>query len=81
VTTTTTSGGDLVLRWLQRENGASYVLMQSTSLAAESWTAVVSPVPAPDADQSGAPDEYTYFKVTLPAGGDDRFFRIDGAEN
>ena len=33
--TTTASGGNLVLRWLQRESGATYTLKQSPTLADE----------------------------------------------
>ncbi len=79
--TTTTSGGNLVLRWLQRESGATYQLTQSSTLAAASWTNVVSPVPAMDANQTGAPADYDYHTVTLPTNSEKAFFRIDGLEN
>lgn len=78
---TTASGGDLTLRWLQREHGASYTLSQSESLAAGSWTAVVAPLPALDGDQSGAPANYAAYSVTLPTSGGKWFFRIEGQEN
>ena len=80
--TTTASGGNLVLRWLQRETGATYALKQSATLAAGSWTTVASPVPALDGVQTGAPNDYDYFTVTLPTtGGGKSFFRIEGVEN
>jgi autotransporter-associated beta strand protein len=77
---TTSSGGNLVLRWLQRKSGATYSLKQSITLAAESWTTVVSPVPVLDEDQSGAPVDYESFTVTLPVSGGIRFFRIEATE-
>ena len=73
--------GNLVLRWLQRETGSTYTLKQSATLAAGSWSAVVSPVPALDANQTGAPTDYDYYTVTLPATGGKLFFRIEGLEN
>jgi len=79
--TTTASGNNLVLRWLQRETAATYTLKQSATLAAESWTTVVSPIPAPDADQSGTPANYDRYQVTLPSSGGRSFFSIQGVEN
>jgi autotransporter-associated beta strand protein len=79
--TATAGGGNLVLRWLQRESGASYTLKQSDSLAAGFWSPVVSPLPAPDPEQSGAPVDYDYFTVTLPTSSGKLFFRIEGQEN
>jgi autotransporter-associated beta strand protein len=79
--TTTASGGNLVLRWLQRETGATYTLVQSSTLAAGSWTTVTPEVPALDANQTGAPTDYDYFTVTLPTGSGKLFYRIQGVEN
>jgi len=78
--TTSASGGNLVLRWLQRESGATYALKQSATLVPGSW-ATAPQIPAPDGDQSGAPSDYDYYKVTLPTGGGRWFFRIEGVEN
>lgn len=79
--TSAASGGNLTLRWLQRESGATYTLKQSTTLAAGSWSAVVAPLPAVDADQSGAPADYEFHSVTLPIGTDKRFLRVEAGEN
>jgi autotransporter-associated beta strand protein len=78
---TTPGSGTLVLRWLQRETAATYTLKQSSSLTAGSWTTVVSPVPAQDANQSGAPASYDFYTVTLPTSAGTLFFRIEGVEN
>jgi autotransporter-associated beta strand protein len=78
---TTVGNGNLVLRWLQRESGASYTLQQSSTLAVGSWTAVISPSPALDGDQTGAPTDSDYHTLTLPTGGGQSFFRVDGMEN
>ena len=78
--TTTAGGGNLVLRWLQRESRASYTLKQSATLAAGSWTTVASPHPAMDGNQTGAPTDYDYYTVTLPTGSGQVFFRIEGAD-
>jgi hypothetical protein len=75
------NGATITLRWLQRESGASYTLQQSPTLTAASWTTVTSPVPAPDPNQSGAPDGYDYFIVTLPTGGASLFHRIAAMEH
>jgi autotransporter-associated beta strand protein len=77
----TRSGNNLVLRWLQRESGATYTLRQSTTLAAASWTQVVSPLPAPDGNQTGAPVDYDFHTVTLPISGGRLFYQIQGVEN
>ncbi len=78
---TTSGGGNLVLRWLQRETGATYTLKQSTTLDTGSWSTVVSPVPALDGDQTGAPASYDYYTATLPSGSGKLFLRIEGVEN
>jgi autotransporter-associated beta strand protein len=78
---TTTSGNNLILRWLQRETAATYLLKQSTTLAAGSWTNVASPLPAPDSNQSGVPTNYDRYQVTLPTSAAKQFLRIEGTEN
>ncbi len=77
--TMTSSGGTLVLRWLQRETGSTYTLKESGTLSG--WTTVVSPVPAIDGDQTGAPTDYDFYKVTLTIGAGKDFYRIEGVEN
>lgn len=79
--TTTASGNNLVLRWLQRETGATYTLKQSATLGANSWTTVVSPIPAPDSDQTGSPADYDRHSVTVPTSGQRLFYLIEGVEN
>lgn len=79
VTTLANSSG-LVLRWLQRKNGASYKLMQSTTLGIESWIPAASN-PLLDPDQSGAPTDYDYHTVTLLIAGDKLFLRVEGEED
>ncbi len=78
--TTTTGGGNIVLRWLQRETGSTYTLTQSSTLGVGSWSTAAQ-VPAIDGDQTGAPTDYDYFTVTLPIGSGKLFYRIEGVEN
>lgn len=78
----TAANGNLVLRWLQRETGATYKVLESQTLASGSWALVFTPAPGLDSDQNGAPADYDYFKVTLPIiRGSKRFFTIEGEEN
>jgi autotransporter-associated beta strand protein len=73
------SGDNLVLRWLQRESGATYLLKESGSLAAGSWgDSAIVPVPG---DQTGVPADYDRFTATIPIVPDRKFFRIEGTEN
>jgi autotransporter-associated beta strand protein len=78
--TTTTSGGNLTLRWLQRESGSTYTLQQSATLEALSWTTAAQS-PALDVNQTGAPTDYDYYTVSIPVGGGKLFYRIMGVEN
>lgn len=78
--TPTASGDKLVLRWLQRESGATYTLKRSATLTTESWVPAVQ-IPILDPDQTGAPTDYDCFTVTLPTTGGAQFFRIEGREN
>lgn len=73
------AAGNLTLQWLQRQSGASYLLLESTTLAADSWT-TSGLVPLLD-DQAGVPVDYNRFKVVIPFGGSKQFFRISGTEN
>ena len=79
--TTTATGGTLTLRWMQRETGATYTLQQSATLAEGSWSAVPSPLPMPDTNQTGAPPGYLFHTITLPAGTSTTFYRIQAIEN
>lgn len=81
LTSAAKQNGDLVLKWLQRDKGATYSLWQSTNLQAGSWTAVASPAPAPDADQSGVPSGHVRHKVSLPVTAGQRFYQIRATEN
>lgn len=78
--TTTTSGGNIVLRWLQRETGSTYTVEQSATLAAGSWSTAAQ-TPVLDGVQTGAPNDYDYYTVTIPTSGGKLFFRIDSMEN
>jgi fibronectin-binding autotransporter adhesin len=75
----TVSGGDLVLRWLQRESGTTYTLMESTSLGAGSWV-TSGMIPQSDV-QPGDPADYDQWKAVIPLGSGKIFFRIEGLEN
>lgn len=77
--TTTTVGNDLLLEWLQRENGASYLLKESTTLTNGSWsTSAIIPVTG---NQTGVPVDYDRYTATIPLGGGSKFFRIEGTED
>jgi autotransporter-associated beta strand protein len=78
--TTSSSGGNLILRWLQRETGATYTLKQSSTLGVGSWTTAAQ-TPALDGVQAGAPTDYKYYTVSIPIGTGKLFFRIEGVEN
>lgn len=77
--TTTETGGNLILRWLQRESGATYLLKQSPSLEAGSWTTSAI-VPVAD-DQTGVPADYDRFIATIPIDSARKFVRVEGTEN
>jgi autotransporter-associated beta strand protein len=73
------SGGNLIIRWLQRETGATYVLKESTTLAPGSWTPSAS-VPALDV-QTGVPIDYDRYQATFPINAILKMFRVEGTEN
>jgi len=77
--TSETVGGNLVLHWLQRETGSTYLLKESTTMAAGDWS-TSAVVPVPD-DQTGAPVDYDRYKATITIGAARKFFRVEGAEN
>ncbi len=75
------SGGNLILRWLQRESGVSYRLKESATLTAGSW-ADSTLVPGLDPDQAGVPADYDRHRVVIPLGqAPVKFFRIEGTED
>lgn len=76
--TLTQTGGGLVLTWLERENGASYSLLESTTLGGGSWAASAV-IPALD-DQTGVPTDYDRWTATIPVGAGSKFFRVQGVE-
>jgi hypothetical protein len=77
--TSVTLGGDLVLHWLQRASGCSYVLQESITMGAGEWSTSAI-VPALD-DQSGVPSGYERYKATILIDVAPKFFRIEGTEN
>lgn len=72
-------GGGLVLSWLERATGATYVLQQNPDLAGAWETAGV--VPSTSANQAGVPENYVRKEALLPAGPGSNFFRVSGTEN
>ena len=73
------TGNNLVLQWLQRETGASYLLKESPSLLAASWaTRAIVPVLG---DQTGVAADYDRYTAELPIDTDRKFFRVEGTEN
>jgi lysophospholipase L1-like esterase len=74
-----TVGGTLVLHWLQRETGSTYLLEESTTMGVGSWS-TSAVVPVPD-NQTGAPANYDRYKATIPIGPARKFFRVKGTEN
>jgi hypothetical protein len=75
-----TSGGNLVLRWLQRVSGSSYLLKESATMNAGDWS-TSAVVPADDADQTGVPADYVRRKAVITTGETRMFFRVEGTEN
>ncbi|MCX6873672.1 MAG: Ig-like domain-containing protein [Verrucomicrobia bacterium] len=77
--TSETVGGDLVLHWLQRSSGCSYLFQESLTMGAGEWSPSVI-VPVLD-DPSGVPTGYERYKATIPIGVARKFFRVEGTEN
>jgi len=77
--TSETAGGNFILHWLQRETGSTYLLKESTTMAAGDWSTSTI-VPELD-DQTGAPTDYDRYKATIPIDAARKFFRVEGAEN
>jgi len=77
--TSSRSGGNLVITWLQLEAGGSYALKENLSLNPLTWVnSTAIPVLG---DQTGVPTGYDRFTATLPINADRKFFRIEGSEN
>ncbi len=75
----TSSGGNLVLNWLQLETGSTYTLKESTLLSVGSWTtSAFVPVLG---SQTGVPTDYDRWTVTIPLSTGRKFFRVEGVEN
>jgi autotransporter-associated beta strand protein len=73
------TGNNLVLQWLQRETGASYLLKENPSLLPASWTnSAIVPVLG---DQTGVAADYDRYTAELPIDTDRKFFRVEGTEN
>ena len=82
VSTSRETGNVLVLRWLQRSSGATYSLLQSSTLA-EPWDPASVPglLLGDDPDQSGVPTGYQRRKAEIPlSNGGSTFFRVSGSE-
>ena len=77
LTSTETSGGDLIIRWKQLTSGASYNLKESVTLAND-WLNATSATIETDGATVG---DYQPMKGTIDMGPDKSFFRVEGAEN
>ncbi len=71
--------GGLVLHWLQRASGCSYLFQESITLGASDWS-ISAIMPVLD-DQSGVPTGYERYKATISTSETRNFFRVEGTEN
>jgi len=78
VTSETVAGG-LVLHWLQRASGCSYLFQESTTMNADDW-AISAITPVID-EQTGVPADYVRYKAVITIGVAHKFFRVEGTEN
>jgi hypothetical protein len=69
------SGGNLVIRWLQRTSGVSYQLQETTTLAENPWPASAAAI-ITDPDQTNVPTGYIRKKASVPTNQPRRFLRI-----
>jgi hypothetical protein len=69
------SGGNLVIRWLQRTSGVSYQLQETTTFAENPWPASSAAI-ITDSDQSNVPTGYIRKKASVPTNQPRRFLRI-----
>jgi autotransporter-associated beta strand protein len=76
----TRNGGNLIVRWSQRNTGGTYQLQESTTMAEVSWPASAV-TPAAAADQSGVLAGYTRMEAAVPVDGAKKFVRVSGIEN
>jgi hypothetical protein len=77
--TATRTGAGLLLAWLERESGATYVLQENPYLAGDWETSAI--VPAAAADQDGVPADYDRMEALLPIGAGSNFIRVNASEN
>lgn len=76
----TRNGGNLIVRWNQRNTGGTYQLQESTTMAEVSWPASAV-TPAAAADQTGVLAGYTRMEAAVPVDGAKKFLRVNGTEN
>jgi autotransporter-associated beta strand protein len=74
------SGANLIVRWNQRNTGATYQLQESTTMTEVPWPASAV-APAAAADQTGVPADYTRMEAAVPVAGAKKFVRVSGTEN
>jgi autotransporter-associated beta strand protein len=76
LTNTEHVGNTLIIRWRERTSGASYTLLESTTLS-NPWTTSIAPV-SNDGPLDG---DYQPVKATVTIGAGSNFFRVRGVEN
>jgi len=76
LTTFEKSGGDLVIRWMERTSGAVYQLKESATLA-NPWSDSAAPV----SNDGAATGDYQPRKAVIAIGTGKDFFRVEGVEN
>jgi autotransporter-associated beta strand protein len=74
------NGSNLIVRWKQRNAGATYQLQESTTMSEAPWPAS-GVTPAAAVDQTGVPADYTLMEAIVPVIGAKKFVRVSGAEN
>lgn len=72
---TTASGGNLTVTWIERNNGFTYAVQSTTNLATTAFANDGSVVPSTSGNQVGVPTGYTRKQFTVPAS-NNKFFRI-----
>lgn len=73
--TTASTSPNVIVRWLQRSSGSTYVLQESTTLGAGSWT-TSTVVPETDTSRTGVPSGYSAKMATIPPSNTRKFLRI-----
>lgn len=80
LSTSRSEQGDLVIRWNELVDGASYQLQEASSLTGNPWElSTVNPVIA--ADQGGVPENYVRKEAVIPVDSQRKFLRVNGAED